>query len=529
MYSLRDVKHGMRDTKIFVIGALFIVLSLILVPHAMGSPDDINRDGYPDLMFPDSFMGGTTIYWGDNDTPCATNTAFSHDSAANIAIADLNNDSYQDIIYSLYNAENKIYWGDAANSYSSSMAFGNTNSVDSSVADINKDGYLDIVGSGRGATDNSFICWGDSNASYSAISEIGGATSMDTSTIADINKDGYLDIVFSAYDWAANSVIYWGDAGNSYSSKTDLASSPGANGSSIADLNNDGYLDIVFASKSNNTNSVICWGDAANSYSETTELATGDTSGNSIADLNNDGYLDIVFSQGASSSIYWGDASASYSSKTDLSTGSTYGTAVADFNKDSYLDIAFSRCFDPSRIYWGDATASYSSTTDLEQHYDWGIAAAGSCIPGSDSFFGNVIPLWETQGGYGLEVVSSAEYQAIWTTYHLLNEGALTMAAADIAELTQFYFDKKSGQSQVETVTVSGIEWSYFSDAIPEKSYGDSWYEAGTDTYYFYLGSGLQGGGGEGGGVPELPAATMPFIVTICAFACISVRTRCRN
>ena len=145
-----------------------------------------------------------------------------------------------------------------------------------SAYDLNNDGYDDIIFSNHynnGYNINSYIYWGDATASYASKTELLTHGAYGNS-VADLNDDGYLDIVFNNhYDGSSyniNSYIYWGDATASYSSKTELATH-GTAGSSIGDLNGDGYMDIVISNTYNgssyNINSYIYWGDATASYS----------------------------------------------------------------------------------------------------------------------------------------------------------------------------------------------------------------------------------------------------------------------
>ncbi len=333
---------------------------------------DLNNDGYPDIVFSNYYNGTTphgysinsTIYWGTSNSFSASNlTQLPTVGAYGNSIADLNNDSYLDIVFNnrfngtTYNLNSTIYWGTSAGFSASNLtqlptvgAYGN------SIADLNNDGYPDIVFSnyfnGTIWSINSTIYWGTSSGFNASNFTLLPTTGAADNSIADLNKDGYLDIVFSNYyngtsalAFTHNSTIYWGSSSGFNASNATYLLTVGAQSNSIADLNNDGYLDIVFSGMRNGTtwniNSTIYWGTSTGfSGSNTTNLSTTGASGNSIADLNNDGYLDIIFggyysspSYYLNSTIYWGTSSGfNESNFTLLPITGVYGISIGISN-----------------------------------------------------------------------------------------------------------------------------------------------------------------------------------------------------
>jgi len=525
----------MRINRAVILTAIILFFGVSGNAHASS---DLNNDGYPDIVVSNnsngsSFNINSTIYWGAASNPYSTSTPLATHGAYGNSVADLNNDGYQDIVFSnlhndsSFNTNSAIYWGAASNPYSTSTPLATHGAEGNSVADLNHDGYLDVVFSNysndSSVNINSTIYWGAASNPYATSTSL-ATSSADGSSIADLNNDGHLDIVFanfwngSSYD--INSTIYWGAESDPYTTSTPLATH-GAHGTSVADLNHDGYLDIVFSNNrygSFNTNSVIYWGAASDPYSTSTPLATSGAAGNSIADLNNDGYQDIVFSNynndssfNINSTIYWGAASNPYSTSTPLVTSGATGNTVADLNLDGYLDIMFANVFNGSSgninstIYWGAASNPYSTSTSLATSAAVSMSVAGSPLLDASSGYGSVIPLWVTEGGYNYAELTSPVYQLIATKYYTLNSGALVLSDEDIAKLTAFYFDA----DPAATLDIGGLTWRYFSgDQGGGHSFGDTWYNNGT--YYFYMNSGLEGG--PLGAVPELPAGAAALL-----------------
>ncbi len=359
---------------------------------------DLNGDGHPDLIFSNYYNGSSHntnsyIYWGNGTSGYSSKTELATQGAIASAVADLNNDGKQDIIFANhysggYNINSFVYWGADSNPYSTKMNLATQGAYDVQVSDLNADGYNEIVFSNyhNGSTRNinSYIYWGAASNPYTSRTDLATSGALE-SNIVDLNNDGYKDIIFSNHhndsSYLIDSYIYWGGAsGYSSSNRTGLATKGGF-ASDVADLNNDGYLDIVFANYHNgstrNTTSYIYWGAASNAYATKTELQTMGAVDVKIADLNQDGRLDLVFANyhndsayAINSYIYWGDQSNLYSSRTELATLGAYSADVADLNGDGYLDVAFANHYNGSYavnsyIYWGAASNAYATRSEL--------------------------------------------------------------------------------------------------------------------------------------------------------------------
>ncbi len=149
---------------------------------------DINGDGYLDIVFSNNYdtsiYANSVIYWGDASGLFATKTELPTESALANAIADLNGDGCMDIIFGnfqgigTYNTNSFIYWGDETDPFSTKTELATKGAQGVAVSDLDNDGYIDIIisneydGIAGTYSTNSYIYWGDALASYTTRSEL---------------------------------------------------------------------------------------------------------------------------------------------------------------------------------------------------------------------------------------------------------------------------------------------------------------------------------------------------------------------
>ena len=385
---------------------VYLFFTLIIGIASYGHAYDLNNDGWIDIVFGNyqenngSYETNSFIYWGSaSGFSTSSRTELPTHGTHEQSIADLNNDSYLDIVFSSYRnnlsleTNAMIYWGSQTGySVSNRSELYAPASWDNKVADLNGDSYKDIViTAGRQGTP-SYIYWG-SQTGYSNTNrqEINSGLSRDIK-IADLNKDNRLDLFIdhrysSTGDPTTESYIYWNsESGFSDANRTELTTT-GALGNALADLNQDGNVDIVVIQYNDGTNaeidSIIYWGDETNSYTLTTKIPTVGGTDVEVADINQDTYLDIVISNQrdddgnyhVNSMILWGDENYDYSNQTLLPTIGASGVAITDYNNDNYADIIFANAFDQNNpdgareinsfIYFGDQSFSYTNYLEL--------------------------------------------------------------------------------------------------------------------------------------------------------------------
>jgi FG-GAP-like repeat len=300
---------------------------------------DLNLDGRLDIVL----AGGgefhppyvdSYIYWGAKDGYSESNRiALPTSASTGTAVGDFNKDGYPDVVFANLGNYNfpfppsLVYWGGPGGFSPKNRTELETHGAGGiGVADVNNDSWLDIVFSNSAGFPpieelmdygqnykfpDSYIYLGGPNG-FSKDRRIDlptkGATDVD---VADLNKDGYLDIIYpNAGSFALpplpDTYIYLGGPqGYSTARRIDLATN-GASAAAVADLNKDGWPDIVlsvtgtylYLGKPKFPNSYVYWG-GPNGFSDSRRLAlpTEASQGATITDVNSDGILDILFSQ----------------------------------------------------------------------------------------------------------------------------------------------------------------------------------------------------------------------------------------
>ncbi|MEW5760701.1 MAG: FG-GAP-like repeat-containing protein, partial [Candidatus Thermoplasmatota archaeon] len=371
---------------------------------------DINSDGYKDIVIGAPMYGNKKgmvyIYHWSNDGYKLNKTIEGIEGSSfgsAVATADVNNDSYADIIVggSEYNTDTgfvHIYYGNSSGITDKKQVLIGEKTYSkfgfsvSSMGDVNGDGYDDIIigapnmlsrggkvygyyGSENGIADTPDFSFGPDRSNE----QFGYAVAC----AGDVNSDGYSDVLVGLGEnkldgWKGKAYIYYGSknglnygidgTGDEY-----LIGVGEANnnffGSSLAgagDLNKDGYDDVIIGAygyESKRGRAYVYYGSAKGLVSKAEAILTGEGLGDqfslalsNIGDINSDGYSDIIIgapynqSKNGKAYIFYGSVYG-LGEKPAIEIygdGGCFGGAVArigDLNNDS-LDEFFVSAYD---------------------------------------------------------------------------------------------------------------------------------------------------------------------------------------
>lgn len=358
---------------------------------------DLNKDGYPDIVFalsagfweyratgPAGYESPSRIYWGSaQGFDKARKTDLPALAASAVAVADLNKDSWPDIVFAnrekagVFDAESFVYWGGSKGFDPRSRTELPTKQANwVIVGDLDRDSLPDLVFANGLGSSTAYL---NSSTGFSPTRRLQFATSNARAcAISDLNRDGWPDLFFTNHETAGNpltqSYLYWGSAQGFAENRRQDFETVGAWGVSIADLNRDGFEEIVVSNYKEHFSfdvpSYVYWNLKGN-FSDTrrTSLFTRGAIGNTVADFNHDGNPDLLFlntigrSRGGISPIYvyWGDRQGNYAPKRrqELPAVDPYEWAAGDFNDDGWPDLVVAnfgetvRWKQESYIYWG--------------------------------------------------------------------------------------------------------------------------------------------------------------------------------
>ncbi len=235
---------------------------------------DFNKDGYLDIAIGNYRGGSAAVVWGSASGYSINNRIelpVTDLAMHNFEAADFNKDNWLDILIANRDGSfNIIYWGSETGfsvSNRTNLPYLSNNIHGTSVADLNGDSWLDLVFTGCGSIEDIYIYWGSESGfqNYQVLNT--GGPALGGSSVSDLDGDGYLDILYIKGEAELKPLIYWGSE-NGYSNQncTEINTYVWGSGGFIADFNYDGNLDIYLDNFAPGTGSYLFWGPNFTTY-----------------------------------------------------------------------------------------------------------------------------------------------------------------------------------------------------------------------------------------------------------------------
>lgn len=216
-------------------------------PTRNAAVGDLNGDGYPDIAVANR---GATSYACLNDGKLHFDCRPLEDSqsAATVAIADMNEDGANDVVYACRDScQSLVYFNDGKGNFPRKVPWGPPGSSTRAmaVADFNGDGHLDIAACHEELGCFVYLNDGKGNFGHGIEFQKPGAEPY-SMIAADLNKDGRPEILVGYVN--ASGIIYFNDGSGTKFQATPFGDGKGSiYGMAAGDLNGDGWPDVVVA------------------------------------------------------------------------------------------------------------------------------------------------------------------------------------------------------------------------------------------------------------------------------------------
>jgi FG-GAP-like repeat/FG-GAP repeat len=412
-----------------------------------GTNQDVNGDGYADLVVSDANVPATYIFNspGSGGIPSETYTSANAtlSGVSGAVVGDINGDGFADVVTG---ASNSIYIfhsagtsgftsGTSSNANTTLVgpasvfgSVGNTFGSSIAVGDVNGDGYADLVVGSDEAFEGTF-----QGAAFVFNSSSTGIPSATCSTascpqanailvgpsnyaffgtgaaMGDFNGDGYADVVISSEEL------------NGFSGGVFIFQSAGTGGIASSNLSSGGTAHTTLAGP-------------AHSGIDGPSSGFG-TGGIAVGDVNGDGYADLVVGDTASTDlklfVFQSAGSAGVASENLASGGTATSTitgvdgaiAVGDVNGDGYADV-----IGTGTIVYVLQSAGTSGITITSSGSATATLTGPTCCT-----FGNALALADFNGDGYLDLVVNAPFTANAAVFVFNSAGTSGIATVNCA------------------------------------------------------------------------------------------------
>jgi hypothetical protein len=274
------------------------------VPRCI-SVGDFNNDNVLDIAVANSGTNNIVVLFGFGDGSFLLGTAYSTNTGSQpfaLAIGDFNNDTEIDIAVANNIASNiEVFLGYVSQYFAGVTTYstGKGSQPHSiAVGDLNNDGWSDVVVANY-ATDNVGVLLGTSKGMFAAIMPYptGNNSAPYSVAVADFNNDHQLDIVVTNSE-TDNIAILFGHGNGTFKNGTTYSTGDRSRPYTvvISDFNNDNISDIAVAN-SGTSNIFLLYGYGNGTFGNETSYPLGygyNPYSIAVAHLNQENWMDIV-------------------------------------------------------------------------------------------------------------------------------------------------------------------------------------------------------------------------------------------
>lgn len=219
-------------------------------PTRNAAVGDLNGDGYPDIAVANR-MTTSYVCFNDGKLHFDCRPLKGSRSAATVAIADMNGDGANEVIYACRDVcQSVVYFNDGKGNFNRTVPWGPTQGSTRAmaVADFDGDGRLDIAACDEQS--GCFVYLNDGKGGFAPGIEFQkrekGVPLPYSMIAADLNRDGRPEIIVGYV--GAPGVVYFNDGTGKKYEPVPLGDGKGAiYGMAAADLDGDGWPDLVVA------------------------------------------------------------------------------------------------------------------------------------------------------------------------------------------------------------------------------------------------------------------------------------------
>ncbi len=301
---------------------------------------DLNRDSYSDLILVGYSSDALVLLnrgGGVFDPPIRYSTGEATDR---VALVDVNGDHNLDLV-ALTDSTITVRMGNGLGGFGSlAMYPSEPDSRYMAVGDLNSDGASDIV-AGAFATTSLPVLFNDGSGRFDTRRNIEFSDPVGSVAIGDFNRDAQMDLVAVHYDEGSIDISL-GNGDGTFQPPVGLTVGSRPTMVAVADFNEDGPQDLaVFQDQK----AGIWAGDGKGGFAEIGEVSTRFVYSPlkvAAADLNNDGHTDLVWVSfmGATVNILFGNGHGEFTSEDYNAGRSVEGFATGDLDGNGHLDIA---------------------------------------------------------------------------------------------------------------------------------------------------------------------------------------------